>query len=431
MKVTGSVHDLSNPRNLRLEVQVQAESLASLSRIVDVELPDVGPVQGSATFSGDRQAFHLDALRARAGDNDLSGTLAIEQKGGRLVINGSVAATNLDLNELLPKTAKDDADRDEESEQLRVFSADPIPLAPIRALDAELRLHVERLTIADVVIENADLNIKQKAGRLRLESSADAFGGRATGVLSVDAGVEPVAWVLELDGKQYLLEETNRQIHHIADVEGGRTDLELRLRGRGNSWREIVAGLDGRVYMVSETITVRNAGLSRAEDGVFTTVVRLATPEEDEQGRTIVECAVLGFDINDGIASADRTVALETSKVSMAANGQINLKDESLDMAAAFTSRNVLKLRSGSLWKAVTVRGTLAEPKLSVDPTAAAKTAATVAGAIFTAGLSLIAQETTLRLTQDTNPCGTASNRMLAAGIGDVSSDAASRAKEE
>ncbi len=408
MKVTGSVRDLSNPRSLRLEVQVQAESLASLSRIVDVELPDVGPVQGSATFSGDRQAFHLDALRARAGDNDLSGTLAIEQKGGRLVINGSVAATNLDLYELLPKAAKDDAGRDDDPEQLRVFSADPIPLTPIRALDAELRLHAQRLTIAAVVIENVDLNIEQKAGWLRLAFSADAFGGRATGVLSVDAGVEPAAWVLELDGIQYLLEETNRQIHHIANVEGGRTDLELRLRGHGNSWREIMAGLDGRLYIVSETVTVHDAGLSRAEEGLLIAVVRLATPEEDEQGRTIVECAVLGFDINDGIASADRTIALETTKVSMAANGQINLKDESLDMAAAFTSRNVLKLRSGSLWKAVTVRGTLAEPKLSVDPTAAAKTAATVAGAIFTAGLSLIAQETTLRLTQDSNPCGTA-----------------------
>jgi uncharacterized protein involved in outer membrane biogenesis len=430
MKVTGSVHDVSNPRNLRLEVQVQAESLASLSRIVDVELPDVGPVQGSATFSGDRQAFHLDELRARVGDSDLSGALAIEQKGGRFAINGSVAATNLDLNELLPKTAKDDTGRDEDSEQLRVFSADPIPLTPIRALDAKLRLRAERLTIADVVIENADLNIKQKAGRLRLEFGADAFGGRATGVLSVDAGVEPVAWMVELDGNQYLLEESNRQIRHIADVEGGRTDLELRLRAHGNSWREIMAGLDGRVYMVSEGVTVRNAGLSRIGDGLFTIIVRLATPEEDKQGKTIVECAVLGFDINDGIASADRTIALETTKVSMAANGQINLKDESLDMGAAFTSRNVLKLRSGSLWKAVKVRGTLAQPKLNVDATGAAKTAATVAGAVFTMGLSLIAQETTLRLMQDSNPCGTASNRMLAARIDDVS-PAGSRAKEE
>jgi hypothetical protein len=41
-------------------------------------------------------------------------------------------------------------------------------------------------------------------------------------------------------------------------------------------------------------------------------------------------------------------------------------------------------------------------------------------------GLSLIAQETTLRLTQDSNPCRTASNRMLAARIGDVSPDAVS-----
>jgi hypothetical protein len=61
-----------------------------------------------------------------------------------------------------------------------------------------------------------------------------------------------------------------------------------------------------------------------------------------------------------------------------------------------------------------------------VDATGAAKTAATVAGAIFTAGLSLIAQETTLRLMQDSNPCGTASNRMLAARIGDVSPAVAS-----
>jgi uncharacterized protein involved in outer membrane biogenesis len=352
------------------------------------------------------------------------------------MVNGSLAATHLELNELLPESAKDDAHRDENSEQLRVFSADPIPLTPIRALDAELRLHAERLTIADVVIENAELNIKQKAGRLRLEFNADAFGGRATGVLSVDTGVEPAAWVLELDGNQYLLEETNRQIHHIATVEGGRTDLELRLQGRGNSWREIVAGLDGRLYMVSETVTVHNAGLSRAGDGLFTTVVRLATPEEDENSETIVECAVLGFDINDGIASADRTIALETTKTSMAAVGQINLEDESLDMTANFIARNVLTLRSGSLWKAAKVHGTLAEPKLSADPTGAAKTAATVAGAVFTAGLSLIAQETTLRLSQDTNPCRTASTRMEAARNGDGSPATASpppgsRAREE
>ncbi len=430
MKVMGSVLDLSDPRDLRLEVQVQAESLASLSRIVDADLPDVGAVRGSATFTGDRQAFRLDELRVTAGENDLSGTLAIELQDEGLVASGSLTSTNLNFNELLAIGESNATEREEARQDERVFSAEPIPLTPIHSLDADLRLHAERLTIAEVVIENAELNIKQKAGRLRLESSADAFGGRFTGVLSVDAGVEPAAWVLELDGNQFLLQETNRQIHHIAAVEGGRTDLELRLQGHGNSWREIVAGLDGRLYIVSETVTVRDAGLSRAGDGLFTTVVRLATPEEDERGETIVECAVLGFDINDGIASADRTVAVETTKVSMAAGGQINLKDESLDMGATFNARSVLRFSSGSLWKVVKLRGTLAEPDLSADPTGAAKTAATVAGAIFTAGLSLIAQETTLRLTQDSNPCGTASNRMLSARIGDVS-PAGSRAREE
>ncbi len=78
-------------------------------------------------------------------------------------------------------------------------------------------------------------------------------------------------------------------------------------------------------------------------------------------------------------------------------------------------------------WKVVKLRGTLAEPDLSADPTGAAKTAATVAGAIFTAGLSLIAQEATLRFIEDSHPCRTASNRMAAARIGDVTPAAAGR----
>jgi hypothetical protein len=118
---------------------------------------------------------------------------------------------------------------------------------------------------------------------------------------------------------------------------------------------------------------------------------------------------VARFTVKDGIATADRGIAVETAKVNVVGAGTVNLRDEQLDLAVTPRARDGLGLSLSTPLAGMTrVRGTLAEPALSLDELGTARAAASVGAAVATAGLSLVGEALFDRLTGDSSPCRTA-----------------------
>jgi hypothetical protein len=121
-----------------------------------------------------------------------------------------------------------------------------------------------------------------------------------------------------------------------------------------------------------------------------------------------LECAVVNLQIKDGIATTDKGIALQTSKITMVGSGAVNLKTEQLDLGFRPYAREGTGVNLGTLAGAGRVGGTLADPKLVIDAANVLKAGATAGAAVMTFGLSTLAQGMFDKTTADPRPCDTA-----------------------
>jgi len=117
---------------------------------------------------------------------------------------------------------------------------------------------------------------------------------------------------------------------------------------------------------------------------------------------------VVRVPVKNGLVSVDRTIAMETTRAALSASGSIDFRNEGLDLGFDLVGRNGPNLGASSFSGLVRVRGTIAEPEVGADAAGIAGAAATVAGAVATGGLSLIAQGLISQIAADRSTCRTA-----------------------
>lgn len=171
---------------------------------------------------------------------------------------------------------------------------------------------------------------------------------------------------------------------------------------------ELMAGLSGGIYVAAGKATVNNQRLENLSGDVVTTILSTVAMQSADEKTTHVRCGVVRVLVRDGIVDVDRTIAMETSRAAMSTSGTISLRDEGLDLGVSLVGRNGPSLGAGTFSGLVRVRGTMAEPKIVANPAGIAGAAATVAGAVVTSGLSLIAQGLISQISADRSTCRTA-----------------------
>lgn len=203
---------------------------------------------------------------------------------------------------------------------------------------------------------------------------------------------------------------------HLRGYETSRgldSDLEMKLRGQGNSVRSLMGGLDGDVRLEIGKGRLKNDALDRLGGDLFTQIIGVAVPTDEKDETTNLECGVVRFAVREGGAVADQTLVLETKKVLLRGGGLIDLKTEDLDIGASLSAREGIRLGSSTLSSLVRVKGTLAEPQIATDLKGVVKTGTKIGIAVATVGLSLVAESVYGQVSEDEHPCQTALARQI------------------
>jgi uncharacterized protein involved in outer membrane biogenesis len=213
---------------------------------------------------------------------------------------------------------------------------------------------------------------------------------------------------------------------HAGSVSGGSIDLALSLAGPGESVARFMGGANGEIRASMGPARTSGAALDFGGD-VLTKVADLANPGRRTDKSNEIKCAVVRLPVRDGIATAQRTIAVEAVRVNLVAAGTINLRNETLDLALRPTVNEGLGLGAASLAELVRVTGTLSNPTVGIDTLGSARAALSVGGAILTGGLSLLGEAALKKGTADPHPCQTA----LAGGGAPKAAAAPAKAQEE
>lgn len=408
INVKGSIDFSAKLPKLDGELKAEVKDATGLARLSGGPLALPVPLTLTAKAKAAGDEYLVEPMRATFGKSAIEGRVAVKTGGARPVATASVKSPLVDLGALAPRGGKPGAGGRGGSG--RVFSDAPFPLEMLRSFDGTADAAIERLVLPNgIPLEKILVKAALKDGRLDVQPlQALVGGGTVAGHATLNAArSRPATLALNIEGKGISGEKVAAAMGHAGSISGGNTDLALNLAGPGESLARFMGSANGEIRANMGAARTSGAALDFGGD-VLTKVADLANPSRRTEKYTEIKCAVVRLPVREGIATAQRTIAVETARVDLVAAGTINLRNEALDLALRPNVKEGLGIGAASLAELVRVTGTLANPTVGIDTLGSARAALSVGGAIVTGGLSLLGEAALKRGAADPHPCQTA-----------------------
>ena len=405
LKVDGTLTDLKKTEGSNLNIDFSSQSLSELNVRAGSNLPAMGPISLKANVTDQKGAYLLKNMQLKADKTDLSGDLLINIKDKRPALTANL---NSNLIDLVPFTGKEEKGEKKKTKKEKVFPSEPLPFDSLKAIDANLDIKAKQIRTADLTLDNTVLVMKLNNGKLGISKLNSNVGG---GTLAMNMNLDASS------GKTGILDTTiavkNFQPSTLPDykdkINGCKTSLDTSVKGSGSSIAAIMAGLNGKFLMQIGPGTFKSSSTSAATADAFSSLKNaIYSDGGGSSGVTEIVCGVVNLNIKDGIATADKGIAINTKKMNIIGSGIIDLKTEKLDIGIDPQAREGVGISAGQLAELVRIGGTLAEPKAVPDTKAAVMAGVSAGAAVATGGLSLIAQGLFDKETADEDPCKTA-----------------------
>jgi uncharacterized protein involved in outer membrane biogenesis len=221
--------------------------------------------------------------------------------------------------------------------------------------------------------------------------------------LNASGGISRIVTTISLTGL-----EPNQLNDLNGKLTGAKTDVNFNVRGTGNSVSQIMANLSGKLLIKVDKGVITDSITGALSADAFTELINMLNPFSQSSDNTQLQCAVVNFDIKNGMATTNKGIAVSTNQINIIGSGVINLETEGLDIGIKPEPKEGLGINAGKLASFVRVGGTLAYPQPTTDLTGALSTGLSVSTAFSTGGLSLLAEGLFDRATADADPCATA-----------------------
>ena len=315
--------------------------------------------QGHVAKAGERwtgAGVRVRAGRQTAAVVDATFTGSFKSETPRRTLKATLRDAVIDVDDLQPLRGKASADAD------HALSTQPLPLARLRELDADVELRPARVIGAERGdVQGVRGRATLDAGVLRLQALDVALAdGHVTGSLQVDASHSPADVAFDLSARGLRVDRLSAKLAANGALAGA-VDGHAVVKTRGESARALVAAANGSVTLsladgasVSKRLDAK-LGLNGGE--WLRTLF-------DKSARVPVQCASMTLALEHGVATP-RHVVFETPDTALAARGSANLADETLD-ATLTPARKKLALLA--LDKSIHAEGSWRDVKVALTP---------------------------------------------------------------
>ena len=300
-------------------------------------------------------------LSATAPQGDLGGTATVSWQL-RPALRGALRSKRLDADGLLalakhnappPVTASapPPATPPPAPAARRLIPNTPLPVAGLRAADAELSYGADALRLGGTEFHQVQAGIHLTNGTLRLDPvTAASPGGPLQGRATLDGAAVPPRLALNLVAPSLDL---------AAFVPGaaGAVSVNADLTGQGTTWREVAAGLGGEA-----DVTAVDGQIDLGKLGALGTALHRAGVPVTLSGQAHLRCLAVRA-LASGGSAALSPVVLDAGRLGLRGDGQVNLGDEALDLHL----RAALQVGPAAAEVPIHVSGTLAEPEVTAE----------------------------------------------------------------
>ncbi|MDJ0906137.1 MAG: AsmA-like C-terminal region-containing protein [Woeseiaceae bacterium] len=405
VEANGSVNLRPRSNNSDLVFSFSGPSLYEVGLIRDFTLFADKEFSVSGEFAGTASGFEVDELIARIGDNDLRGEFDANLEGKPQFV-ATLTSSYLDLTDRFGQGGVEEPDEDapEESGDTgdgRYFSDQPLDTSGLQLADIDVKLRVGELISNSVSVTDVEVGVRLQNGALQVEPIS---------LRQNDGSIEARVSLAPEQGQYRLSTRLEANDIRVGAFAPGDADIEslpqlngsLALDGVGNSIRSILASANGSLSFRQGAGKVRNVFGSAVFRDILFEVFRRLNPLRKTRDYQLLECGIYEVSVTEGIATIDN-LAIQTDAMTTIARGEINLRNERLDLAFRAKPREGIGISLGTVVnELLEVRGTLKSPRIGVD---AGRTATTTGAAVATGGLSLLARGLWDRISAEGDIC--------------------------
>ncbi|MEO6319343.1 MAG: AsmA family protein [Polaromonas sp.] len=354
LKAKGSIANLADLEGIDATFDLQGQNLDELYTLLGVVMPSTPPYKLRGQLDKQGKLWAVSQIQGMLGKSDLSGTLSFDQSAAVPLLTGKIQSKMMDFADLGPVIGLAPSNA---STQKTVAAVDPAQARPVAATSGKsaartgtapgkvfpvTQLDVIKLKAmnADVTYAAADIrhvrelpldkgsvHVKLKAGVLQLEPiSLGIAGGTVAGTIRIDSNVTPAAFTTNLDVRALQLNQLFPTVK-TTKTSLGKISGQFDLKGRGNSVAEMLGSASGDVAVLMgkgeiSNILLEFMGLDGGE------VIKFLLRGDRN---VLLRCAAAAFDVKQGMMSS-RAIVLDTSDTVITGQGQISLRNETLDI---------------------------------------------------------------------------------------------------
>lgn len=280
-----------------------------------------------------------------------------------------------------------------------VFDAQPLGLALLPHLNGQVDVTIKSLVLPDgVVLPDFSSRISLSAesgGVLTLDHLRSGLG---QGVINADGQIRGYSTsypTLTLRGhaEGFTLEKVIAQANSqqkVSQIQGGPGELAFNFKATGTSLRDLASSMNGEAQLSVGAAKVSTAWVNTGGD-FLVSLFDAVNPMRKSVDITHLDCAVAYLPVRNGVVSINQSIGIETDRLNVILDGQANLRNETLNIRIYPTEKSGLTTGVNAAGL-VQINGTLSQPKLGMNKAGAVRQAASVGLAVFTAGISLAAQ---------------------------------------
>jgi uncharacterized protein involved in outer membrane biogenesis len=423
---TGAIADALAQSGIALNVSVNAPNPAALADL-GATLPV--PMTASASVSDISGGYAVQNIQAKLGRSSLSGGIEARLDGPRPAVSGALTAPLLDLNELSGGgTSQGSANAGGATAPAEgggvgggggtaggpMIPDTPLPLDGLRAADVDMTVAVDQAILpGGAEVAGLNLGLTLNDGALSVSPmQAQVAGGALNGSLSLQpTGNGAASVAVDVTGEGVRLGDLAQTFGNSDAILDGPSTIRVQLQGQGASPHQIAGTLAGSVLLHTVDARMNNQAVNWAGGDVFAQLGDLINPFGEKEPTTPIQCLVFNMTATQGVLSNDHGIAMETDRMVVGGGGAFDLGAERLNVKIAPRPRPGIGLETGlgRIVELFAVTGPFASPSLELDAEKALetgmRTAASVAGAVATGGLSLLGESLLVSEDGEMEPC--------------------------
>jgi uncharacterized protein involved in outer membrane biogenesis len=406
LTLRGDIGDPTTFSNLSLDITSSGPSLAALGAILGVELPNSAPYTLSMRLNGSGGKYTASDATAKVGGSDAAGNLTLDMSEPVTNLTATLISQKLDFHDLgldeggATSTSNTDG---------RLFSAEPWPTDWIKDINGDVTWPIGTLVRGGASAHDVAFSLDFKNGTATLKYVKGKIeGGTISGNGSLRPGNKGPVLAVKLAASDIQAAPLLNMMGMEDVLTVDRVNMTMDVNGPGTSMRDLMAGLNGAAGFATGEGQVRNSFARLLLGSLF----GLLTPFGGDASH--ISCIAGHFDIKQGIATTRGTV-VDTPGATVVGSGNIDLRNEKIDMRVDPKSKNV---SLSALAVPVRVSGPLASPTVIPDPVATVgNTVSFATGTVNVATLGIFGALTGLGQGDNLgdNPCATAVNNALSA----------------